>query len=103
MPPPERPWDVLERLAAGDETWRDLAHPATVDVFDRYRLVEAVRTVVSDPVVGSEGGLTGTRNYRAYVESFAASAARKWELVGPYVRPGRIVDIGCGAGDVLEL
>src|SRR5215467_12820899 len=27
MPPPERPWDVLERLASGDEMWRDLAHP----------------------------------------------------------------------------
>src|SRR4051794_40329931 len=38
---PERPWDVLLRLAAGDETWHELAHPATIDVFSRYRLVEA--------------------------------------------------------------
>ena len=40
---PERPWDVLLRLAAGDETWRTLTHPATIDVFERYRLVEAIR------------------------------------------------------------
>lgn len=102
-PAPERPWDVLLRLAAGDETWRELAHPATVDVFDRYRLADAVRTVVNDPVVGDEGGLTPTRNYRAYAEAFADSAARKWAAVREYVRPGRIVDIGCGAGAVLEL
>lgn len=103
QPEPERPWDVLLRLAAGDETWRELAHPATVDVFDRYRLVESVRTVVNDPVVGDEGGLTTTRDYRTYVEAFADSAARKWASVREHVRPGRIVDIGCGAGAVLEL
>jgi SAM-dependent methyltransferase len=100
---PERPWDVLLRLAAGDERWRELAHPATVDVFDRYRLAEVVRGVVNDPVVGDEGGLTPTRNYRTYVDAFADGAARKWELVRRHVRPGRIVDIGCGAGAVLEL
>ena len=100
---PERPWDVLLRLAAGDETWRELAHPATIDVVERYRLVDAVRTVVNDPVVGDEGGLTATRDYRTYVEAFAGAAERKWTAVRKYVRPGRIVDIGCGAGSVLEL
>ncbi len=100
---PDRPWDVLLRLAAGDARWRELAHPATVDVFDRYQLADTVRTVVNDPVVGEEGGLTTTRDYRTYVEAFADSAARKWRLVRDHVRPGRIVDIGCGAGAVLEL
>ncbi|WP_432837241.1 class I SAM-dependent methyltransferase [Dactylosporangium sp. CA-092794] len=100
---PERPWDVLLRLAAGDRSWRDLAHPATVDVFDRYRLDEQVALVVNDPVVGEEGGLTTTRDYRTYAEAFEASAERKWELVKRHVRPGRIVDVGCGAGAVLAL
>jgi SAM-dependent methyltransferase len=102
-PQPERPWDVLLRLAAGDETWRALAHPATIDVYERYRLVETVRSVVNDPVVGDEGGLTPTRDYRTYAEAFADSAQRKWTSVREHVRPGRIVDIGCGAGAVLEM
>jgi SAM-dependent methyltransferase len=102
-PSPERPWDVLLRLAAGDPMWRERAHPATIDVFDRYGLTGTVRAVVNDPVVGDEGGLTATRDYRTYVEAFAGSAARKWDLVRGHVRPGRIVDIGCGAGAVLEL
>lgn len=99
----ERPWDVLLRLASGDPAWREHAHPATVDVFDRYRLDEVVRTVVNDPIVGDEGGLTASRNYRTYMDAFADGAQRKWSSVRDYVRPGRIVDIGCGAGSVLEL
>ncbi|MEV7230215.1 class I SAM-dependent methyltransferase [Polymorphospora sp. NPDC051019] len=102
-PAPDRPWDVLLRLAAGDPTWRELAHPASVDVFDRYQLDELVRAVVNDPVVGDEGGLTATRDYRTYAEAFADAAQRKWAAVRDHVRPGRIVDIGCGAGAVLEL
>ncbi|MFF0467345.1 class I SAM-dependent methyltransferase [Micromonospora zamorensis] len=100
---PERPWDVLLRLAAGDDTWRKLTHPATIDVFERYRLVDEIRMVVNDPLVGDEGGLTVTRDYRTYVEAFAGAAERKWDAVRQYVQPGRIVDIGCGAGAVLEL
>jgi SAM-dependent methyltransferase len=100
---PERPWDVLLRLATGDPSWRELAHPATVDVYDRYRLDEQVALVVNDPVVGEEGGLTTTRDYRTYAEAFEASAERKWDLVKRHVRPGRIVDVGCGAGAVLAL
>jgi SAM-dependent methyltransferase len=102
-PEPERPWEVLLRCAAGDPTWRELAHPASLDVFDRYGLDAHVRAVVNDPVVGAEGGLTTTRDYRTYAEAFEEAAARKWATVREYVRPGRIVDIGCGAGAVLAL
>ncbi|SCL31081.1 class I SAM-dependent methyltransferase [Micromonospora inyonensis] len=102
-PTPARPWDVLLRLAAGDPTWRELAHPATIDVYRRYRLDDLVRAVVNDPVVGDEGGLTATRDYRTYAEAFADAAQRKWSAVREHVRPGRIVDVGCGAGAVLEL
>jgi SAM-dependent methyltransferase len=102
-PVPDRPWDVLLRVAADDPAWQELAHPATVDIYDRYRLDALVRTVVNDPVVGDEGGLTTTRDYRTYADSFEANAARKWAAVRNHVRPGRIVDIGCGAGAVLAL
>ncbi|WP_328346708.1 class I SAM-dependent methyltransferase [Micromonospora sp. NBC_00421] len=102
-PAPARPWDVLLRLAADDPSWQELAHPATLDVYARYRLDELVRSVVNDPVVGDEGGLTATRDYRTYAEAFADAAQRKWAAVREHVRPGRIVDVGCGAGAVLEL
>jgi len=100
---PPRAWQVLELCAAGEPSWRDLAHAATVDVFDRYALAAQVAMVLGDPVVGSEGSLTETRNYRTYAASFEAAAARKWRQARPYVVPGRIVDIGCATGAVLEL
>ncbi|MEI4279177.1 hypothetical protein [Klenkia terrae] len=100
---PARPWDVLELLVAGDPAWRELAHPATVAVFDRYGLAESTRVICSDPVVGSEGGLTATREYRSYIAAFESAAQRKWDQARPYVQPGRIVDIGCATGAMLEL
>lgn len=99
---PARPWDVLELLAVGDERWRSLAHPQTVEYFERYGLVEAVRLVHHDPTVSSEGDLTLTRDYRSYTADFDDASDRKWAQVAPYVRPGRVVDLGCAAGGLLE-
>ncbi|SDE57407.1 class I SAM-dependent methyltransferase [Auraticoccus monumenti] len=101
-PAPELPWEVLTRLAGGDDGWRVPAHPASVDVLTRYRLDEHVRTVLNDPVVGDDGGLTPSRDYHSYAESFEVASDRKWAQVAPYVRPGRILDIGCATGALLE-
>jgi SAM-dependent methyltransferase len=100
---PLRPWDVLTLLAEGDESWRELAHPATIDVFERYGLADDVPLIHRDLVVGDEGTLTETRSYRTYVEAFEQSAERKWVQAAPYVEPGRIVDVGCATGATLEL
>lgn len=97
-----RPWDVLLMIAAGNERWKELAHPATVDVFERYALDEHVRVCVNDPVVGDDGGLTMTRDYKTYAEAFETAADRKWEQISPFVKPGRILDVGCATGATLQ-
>lgn len=99
---PERPWDVLLDIAVGEPRWRELADPATVDVFDRYALAEHVARCVNDPVIGADGGLTTTRDYHTYAESFEAASDRKWAQIAAFVRPGRILDIGCATGGLLE-
>lgn len=99
---PPYPWQLLERIATGGP-WRDDAHPATVDVFDRYGLASHIATISADPIVSSEGSLTDTRDYRSYGAAFEAAAGRKWAQARPYVRPGRIVDVGCATGAMLEL
>jgi SAM-dependent methyltransferase len=100
---PLRPWDVLMKLVDGDDVWRELAHPATVDVYDRYGLADLIQRVHSDPVISDEGGLTETRQYRTYIEAFESAAQRKWDSVGPYVQAGRVLDIGCASGGMLEI
>lgn len=101
-PPPARPWEVVELLAAGDERWRGLAHPASQAVLDRYGWVERIRRLFADPVVSAEGALTATRAYRAYAAAFEDAADRKWAEVAAFVQPGRIVDLGCATGGLLE-
>lgn len=100
---PAYPWALLEQLAAGDESWRDDAHPATLDVIDRYALDQHVQMIAADPMVSTEGSLTATRDYRSYSRSFEDAAQRKWVQARPFLQPGRIVDIGCATGAMLEL
>ncbi|MGO1316728.1 MAG: class I SAM-dependent methyltransferase [Cellulomonadaceae bacterium] len=99
---PARPWDVMEMIAAGDNRWRQLAHPAVPGFYARYGLVHHVQRIFADPVVSGDGDLTTTRDYRSYAASFEDASARKWAQVEPYVRPGRIVDVGCATGGLLE-
>lgn len=100
---PLRAWEVLLLLADGRPEWRRHAHPASQDVIDRYGLDQLVRMVMADPIVGLEGSLTATRDYRTYAAAFEAAAQRKWEQARPFIRPGRIVDVGCASGGMLEL
>lgn len=100
------PWRLLDALMAseaGDASWREGVHPASLDIVDRYGLDALARMVAADPVVGDEGGLTETRDYRSYMRSFEAAAERKWAQARPFVVPGRIVDVGCATGGMLEL
>lgn len=100
------PWAHLDALATslpGDDAWREGVHAASLDIVDRYGLDELARMVAADPVVGDEGGLTETRDYRSYMRSFEDAAPRKWAQARPFVVPGRIVDVGCATGGMLEL
>lgn len=97
-----RPWQVVEQIAADDPGWVELAHPQTVEHYARYGFVEQIRELFADPVVSAEGDLTATRDYRSYAEAFETASARKYEQIGPWLEPGRIVDIGCATGGLLE-
>ena len=58
---------------------------------------------MNDPVVGDDGGLTTTRDYKTYADAFETAADRKWQQIKDFVRPGRILDIGCATGATLQL
>ncbi|WP_414696592.1 class I SAM-dependent methyltransferase [Pengzhenrongella sp.] len=99
---PPRPWDILELMVADDPSWRTLAHPQAAAFYDRYALAAAVRLIHTDPTVSSEGDLTTTRDYRSYTAAFDDASDRKWEQLAAFIQPGRVVDLGCAAGGLLE-
>ena len=101
-PRPAGPWQVVERCAAGDPTWTDLSHPASVSYWRRNGIPGKVRALFADPVVSDEGDLTATRDYRTYAASFENASLRKWDQVAPHLEPGRLLDIGCATGGLLE-
>ncbi|WP_259457091.1 class I SAM-dependent methyltransferase [Microbacterium sp. AG790] len=100
---PRTPWQLLDELMAGSDDWRADAHPASLDIVDRYGLATQAQEIAADPVIGDEGGLTQTRDYRTYSRAFEDAAERKWAQARPWIVPGRIVDLGCATGAMLEL
>lgn len=101
-PQPARPWDVLEAAVRDEAGWRDLVEPAALRYLERYDLLTAIRTAHEDPTVSADGDLTETRDYAVYSKAFDEGSDRKWDQVRPHVVPGRIVDLGCAAGGLLE-
>ena len=100
---PRTPWELLDELMAGSDAWRADAHPASLDIVDRYGLAAQAVAIAADPIIGDEAGLTQTRDYRTYSRSFEDAAERKWAQARPWIVPGRIADLGCATGAMLEL
>lgn len=99
-----RPWTHVEDLARDQnlDALRDQVHGASHDILSRYDWVATMAELFADPLLGDQGDLTETRDYVTYADSFDDGADRKYDLVRDLVRPGRIVDIGCGTGALLH-
>lgn len=98
-----RPGDLLDMLGRNNPAWRHHTHPASITIIDRYQLEPAIIELYNDPVRSADGALTETqRDWRTYTDAFDRAAERKWDLIHPHIQPGRIVDIGCAAGALLE-
>lgn len=101
---PTLPFQLVEAIAEGGEAaasaWEEMAAASRL-IWDRYGLAERVTEIFSDPLLTDDGDITPHRDYAPYTASQDAGAARKWELLSPLVRPGRIVDVGCGGGALL--
>lgn len=95
------PWDLVEGIAA-DEQWncnhaivRDI-HPASRDLWEKYRLGEKISLLFKDKMISDDGDITTTRDYNVYVRQRDDIAQLKYLETQPYIKPGRIGDIGCG-------
>lgn len=104
----ELPWDLVEKIAA-DEQWNSddeivrNIHPASRELFEKYRLADKVRLLFRDRMISDDGDITSTRDYNTYVRQMDDIAELKYSETSSYVRPGRIGDIGCAVGSWIKL
>ncbi len=103
------PWEIVERIAAAGRDWKDDAwvleriHPASSEIFRNYGLGERVAMLFADGLIGQDGDLTETRDYNSYVRQMDEIAQLKFEETRPFIKPGRIGDIGCAVGSWIKL
>lgn len=104
----EMPWDLVERIAkAGnwqqDALLKDKIHRSSWNVWQKYHLGGRVKLLFSDEMISSDGDLTETRDYNAYVRQMDEIATLKYDETAIFIQPGRIGDIGCAVGSWIKL
>ncbi|MDR2540525.1 MAG: methyltransferase domain-containing protein [Candidatus Peribacteria bacterium] len=107
----ERPWELVEYLVSLEKQgidWQqdpkvlEKIHKGTRGLYQTYDLVPTIRNLFEDELLGADGDLTSTRDYRVYIKSFDDGAERKFQQIKDSIKPGRIVDIGCCTGSLIE-
>ncbi|WMJ72171.1 transferase [Cytophagaceae bacterium ABcell3] len=104
----EQPWSLVEKIAAST-SWKeevavlDKMHPASYNVWNRYDFGDKVKLLFNDKIIGDDGDITETRDYNSYVRQMDEIAELKYRETAPYVKPGRVGDIGCAVGSWIKL
>lgn len=94
------PADIIQNINTGKD-WRAIASPSCVEVYEEHSLAERIYELFKDVLVNDDGELSNGRDFKIYAVGMDASMADKVRDIGPHIRPGRIVDKGCGTGTLL--
>ncbi len=94
------PADIIQ-LITTNQDWRAITSSWCVEVYDRLALHERIGELFKDVLVNDDGELSNGRDFKIYALGMDASMADKVRDIGPHIRPGRIVDKGCGTGTLL--
>lgn len=102
------PWDIVEMISANtnwqqDSTILSHMHPASVECWKKYRSDKKVQLLFRDKMISDDGDITTTRDYNTYVRQMDEIALLKYNDTAPFVRAGRIGDIGCAVGSWIKL
>jgi SAM-dependent methyltransferase/nicotinamide mononucleotide adenylyltransferase len=94
------PHELVQRIAAG-QPWIDDASLETRAVFERAEVTNRLRDVFRQTLLNDDGELGHFRDFLSYGAQMDASMVQKLEDLLPFVKPGCIVDKGCGTGKLM--
>lgn len=94
------PHELLARVVEG-KPWETLASTETREVLSRPAVQTALRTIFRDTLRTEDGELGHKRDFDSYGAQMDASLVQKLEDLLPWVKPGLIVDKGCGTGKLM--
>lgn len=97
------PWEELESIVLKQKESKQNLDPACIRLWKDYGLFEKVDMLFSDSLIGDDGDLTESRDYNTYVREMDEIAELKFQETVPFLRPGRIGDIGCAVGSWIKL
>src|SRR3989339_261105 len=92
-------WQSIEQAALDIQSgkawkktglWQEMDETCR-EYWERYQIYLSVSDLFNDSLLGEDGEITSTRDFRAYLGAFDEGAKRKYEAVRQYVRPGKIV------------
>lgn len=94
------PHELIRRLVDG-QSWLDQATEATRQVLGAPAQLQALKALFSQRLVNDDGELGHLRDFDSYGAQMDASLQQKLDDLLPWVKPGCIVDKGCGTGKLL--
>ena len=95
------PAAVLDALLWGGE-WRAHLPEALVERFESRHVPERLARIAGRRARPGPAELTESRDFRTYGAAMDAALAAKLDDLAAFLRPGCIVDLGCGTGSLLE-
>ena len=94
------PHELVQRVADG-KPWQDEASPETRAIYSKPEVISKLHDIFRQTLLNDDGELGHLRDFISYGAMMDASLVQKLEDLVRYVKPGCIVDKGCGTGKLL--
>lgn len=104
-----RPFEIIELIVkAGsrwkqDSNWKNFASEASSQIYLEYNLGDLIVELFNDSLLNEDADITETRDYNTYAQGMDKNAQFKFDDIRPFVVNGKIVDVGCGTGALINL
>lgn len=94
------PHELVQRIADG-KSWKEEASPETRAVYERDDVARRLKDIFRQTLLNDDGELGHLRDFLSYGAMMDASLVQKLQDFLPHIKPGCIVDKGCGTGKLM--